>query len=268
MKKILSVMLILSTLGSTAQKTANPTPYAKTITAADLSRHLYIIAGKDMEGRETATRGQRRAAAYIETQFKNIGLEAGNNGSYQMKYPVYQDSLVIAAFEVNGKAFQLDKDFNPFPTAIPATMKFSEIVFIGAEAIDSLKNKNLAGKLVLVIRGNQQQGRNQGAAVSALLDKGVAGILVVFSNYPRSASNRNGSQSLSQFRSSIAPQQFSISENLAQVITGGDFNSIKSNTGAIKTYKADILLEVKKVTTILQSSNVLGMISGTDLKDE
>jgi hypothetical protein len=35
---------------------------------------LYIIAGAEMEGRETATEGQRKAAAYIEKHFKSIGL--------------------------------------------------------------------------------------------------------------------------------------------------------------------------------------------------
>jgi hypothetical protein len=51
-------------------KMPDPKKYAASITTEDLSRHLYIIAGAEMEGRETATEGQRKAAAYIEQHFK------------------------------------------------------------------------------------------------------------------------------------------------------------------------------------------------------
>ena len=71
----------------------NPVPFGNTITTDDLKRHLYIIAGAEMEGRETATNGQRKAAAYIENQFRVIGLAPGNKENYQMQYPVQQEGL-------------------------------------------------------------------------------------------------------------------------------------------------------------------------------
>jgi len=37
--------------------------YASTITSNDLKKHLTIIAGEEMEGRETGTKGQQKAAA-------------------------------------------------------------------------------------------------------------------------------------------------------------------------------------------------------------
>src|SRR5215213_4962940 len=113
MKKLLVLALSLSALNVFAQKVGKADAYAKTITADDLRKHLFLVASAEMEGRETATPGQKKAAAYIETQFKNLGLQAANNGSYQMYFPVYQDSLISASLEVNGKNFQLDKDFNP-----------------------------------------------------------------------------------------------------------------------------------------------------------
>src|SRR3954471_15539136 len=179
MKKILLLVLGLSTLQSFAQKVANPQAYAKTITADDLRKHLFIIASKEMEGRETATPGQKRAAAYIETQFKQLGLQPGNNGSYQQYYDVLQDSLTDASFEVNGQSYKLDQDYNVGPSTIAATMRFSEVVFVGANTADSLKNANLAGKLVLLM-GAAPAGRGQAAGIyGQLLSKGVAGILSV-----------------------------------------------------------------------------------------
>src|SRR6476469_9892421 len=107
MKKLLLSVLALSTLQAFAQKAANPDAYAKTITPADLKQRLFIVAGADMEGRETATPGQKKAAAYIESQFKAMGLQPGNNGSYQLQYDVFQDSLTDTKLEVNGQSFQL-----------------------------------------------------------------------------------------------------------------------------------------------------------------
>ncbi|MEY5046572.1 MAG: hypothetical protein RL713_1797, partial [Bacteroidota bacterium] len=102
---------------ATAQKQTtkipDPKKYAATITTEDLSKHLYIVAGAEMEGRETATEGQRKAAAYIEQHFKSIGLIPGNNGSYQQHFPVYRDEVGGAEVVVNGKSFEMGKDFVP-----------------------------------------------------------------------------------------------------------------------------------------------------------
>ncbi len=52
--------------------------FGNSIRAENLSKDLYIVAGKSFEGRETATEGQRKAAAYIEQVFKSLGLKPGN----------------------------------------------------------------------------------------------------------------------------------------------------------------------------------------------
>jgi hypothetical protein len=269
MKKILVLVLTLSTLHGFAQKTAKPDGYAKIISPADLKKRLYIVAGADMQGRETATEGQRKAAAYIESEFKSLGLQPGNKDNYQQFYNIYQDSLVDAKLEVNGQGYQLDKDFNVSGNNIPATMRFSEVVFVGANAVDSLKNSNLAGRVVM-IAGAVPQGRSaQGGIYSILLSKGVAAIISIGSNYPRTTpASRKGFQTMSLFRRNINPQVFTVSESIAKSILGNDYDQTKSNTSLIKSFNTEILLEVKKETLSAQSSNVLGLLPGTDLKDE
>src|SRR4051812_8786210 len=178
MKKLFAIVLLLPVLIASAQKKNDPTTFAKSITPDDMKKHLYIVASKEMEGRETATAGQKKAAAYIESQFRSLGLQPGNNGSYQLYYDVYQDSLTNATLEVNGQPFQLDKDFNPNLGNYPASLKFSEITFIGSGAADSVKNMNLTGKLVMVI-ATAPQGRGGGGGnniLSQLANKGIAGV--------------------------------------------------------------------------------------------
>lgn len=261
MRKLFFLVLFLPFLVF-AQKGTKPDAYAKTITATDLKKHLYIIAGPEMEGREAATEGERRAAAYIENEFRRIGLQPGNNGSYCQYFNIYQDSLVDVRLEVNGQAFSLDKDFNPLPTNIAATHAFSEVMYIGNNVSnDSLRNADLAGRLVMV-SGNLT-GRNE-----LLRSKGVAAILTVSAAYPRTRPlPRLGNQSLNYFKRTIWPQAFNVSETVAKAVLGDAFEGGKTAISA-KIVAANVLLEVQKVAKTLQSSNVIGLLPGTDLKDE
>jgi hypothetical protein len=145
--------------------------------------------------------------------------------------------LTNATLEVNGKAFQLDKDFNPSIGNIPATLRFSEVVLIGSNSIDSIKNANLAGKLLIIVgivpSGSRAQG---GGLLGALQSKGIAGILSVSSVYPRSNPlNRKGNQTINGFRRSVAPQQYSISECERQCFNCKNF-SCQYFTGCKENY--------------------------------
>ena len=111
MRILFMAMALAAATAATAQKIADPRPFANSITPDDLKKHLLIVAGPEMQGRETATEGQRKAAAYIETQFKALGLIAGNSGNFQLGFPIYQDSLVSAGITINGKQFALATDF-------------------------------------------------------------------------------------------------------------------------------------------------------------
>lgn len=48
--------------------------YSRTITAEDLSSHLYFFASDFFEGRETTTRGQKLAAHYLAAQYSKMGV--------------------------------------------------------------------------------------------------------------------------------------------------------------------------------------------------
>ena len=179
MKKLLLIGSLCLTVTAFTQKTAKPDGYAKSITAADLKKHLYIVAGPEMEGREAATEGERKAAAYIENEFKRVGLEPGNNGSYRMYFPIYQDSLLQSSLEINGVKYELDKDYNLSVSNPASTLAFNQLVFLGPNVpADTIRNMDLAGRLVVV--SGTMQGRNE-----ILRSKGAAAVFSVMGNYPR-----------------------------------------------------------------------------------
>ncbi|WP_205512874.1 M28 family peptidase [Longitalea arenae] len=288
MRRMFLVMAIAATAAAQAQKIGDPRPFANSITPDDLKKHLYIVAGAGMEGRETATEGQRKAAAYIEDQFKSLGLQAGNKGNFQAPFPIYQDSLISAAIEVNGKQFALATDFSiNINMSHTSTLLGSEVLFAGFGTTDSSQNAykdlNAQGKIVLVMQGaappasggtsaGSRTRFNQFAVVDAALKKGAAAILMVQSGFPRRSLPNKGGQHLHGFKKTILPNTYYISEEVAKAIMGSDYETAKEagRNGYLqpKTYEANIKLEIKKELNELTSTNVIGFLEGGDKKDE
>src|SRR5207244_2694624 len=75
-------------------------------------------------------------------------------------------------------------------------------------------------------------------------------------------------QYLSAFKRSIAPQVFTISDRVAQNLLGNAYDAAKSNQALVQTVQARVQLDVQKETIRGQSSDVIGVLPGTDLKDE
>lgn len=48
--------------------------YMKSITPGDLKKHLYIVAGDEMQGRNTGEEGQKKAGKYLIEQYKKDGI--------------------------------------------------------------------------------------------------------------------------------------------------------------------------------------------------
>lgn len=269
-----------------AQKKANPQKIAATITEADLRRHLEIIAGPEMEGRETATEGQRKAAAYIEQHFKSLGLLPGNNGSYQMEYPVYRDVLKGASLLVNEHPFAVNSEFQPFSQFCRnGEQYFSEVVFVGHgivdEGYDDYKDIDVRGKAVLILdgapssfsstkRGFRAPSSFYGKYMSAVR-KGAAAVLMVGQGFPRKEAANPGNMYLNLYAPLQAPGFFMISAGVAKAIAP-DYEQLaeagKAAAVAVKTYQANVALSVDKEVQHLKSSNVLGYIEGSDKKDE
>ncbi|MCW3119224.1 MAG: peptidase [Chitinophagaceae bacterium] len=287
MQKIIVVILFFPVLAIQAQKSFNPVSFAKTITADDLKKHLYIIASKEMEGRGTPSPGLDRAADYIENHFRSLGLLPGNNGSYRLQYPVYKDSMTGATVTVNEKSYEINKDFQPTGnTNYTAEMRFSEIVFAGYGIVDGdrddYKDLNVSGKLVLILDGapaDYKPSVNGSRSPSSWFGKynnaqkkGAAALLVASTGFPRKIPAVSAQYNLNGYQKNMFPLLFTISAAVAENMLGDEgkniFDKMKTSPLAKKTYKANIGLGYSKVTTLAYASNVMAVLEGTDLKDE
>jgi hypothetical protein len=166
---------------------------------------------------------------------------------------------------VNGQRFSPGKDFNVNQNNIPAKQAFSEVVLIGTNVpVDSIKPFSLSGKLVIVAGEKRmlRTGRRALPRLEAIKNSNPAAIIYIDLEY-----TDGSSMMLSSFKKNIIPQQFTITENLAKSIIGNNYqNAITLVTPTV--YQSNILLHVEKMTKKLQSSNVIGILPGTDLKDE
>src|SRR3954468_3350424 len=98
MKQLLIVPFLFFSIAVIAQ---DKNKYADLVKAETLKKHLTIIASDEMQGRETGTEGQRKAAAYIEQQFKQLGLShPASLSGYQQEYPLFKDSLLKGELEI------------------------------------------------------------------------------------------------------------------------------------------------------------------------
>jgi len=78
MKYTLTSLLVLTIASSFGQmeikKQIEPTKYISSISASELKKNLDIVASNEMEGRETGSKGQKKAGEYLISQYKKAGI--------------------------------------------------------------------------------------------------------------------------------------------------------------------------------------------------
>jgi Zn-dependent M28 family amino/carboxypeptidase len=301
-KQMLSLLFSTAVLTALAQPAA-PDKYGALITKEDLQKQLTIIAGADMQGRETGTEGQRKAAAYIVTQFKAFGLvPAPGTDNYQQYYAVGYDSLLHSQLVIGDNTLLQGKDYiDEIANNNNGSITAKEIVFagygIGDEKYDDYTGKDVKGKVVVFFAGEPKQdgayfisgskgystwtypgGLTQKAALAK--QKGAIGIIVINATLDTITANAARYAKKSNTRL-IKPDGESINcvtiaGGSAKSILGDDFfatillkakNNELLNTSAFsKKLKIKYDYAEQKIST--NASNVAGYIEGTDKKDE
>jgi len=141
-------------------------PFSTAITAQGFRAYDKAISSDTMDGRKPGTPGGERATQWIVEQFKQLGLEPGNHGSWFQKVPTVStalenpDGVKLTVGEDGGsQSFDFGKDMVAMTLqAKPhVTIKDSDIVFVGY-GVDApewnwndYKNLDVKGKTVVVL---------------------------------------------------------------------------------------------------------------------
>lgn len=261
---------------------ADPARYGALITAADLEENLRIIASDALEGRETGTRGQKMAAAFISYEFEAMGLKPPVNGSFYQPFALYKSIPGEVYVTVGGSRFSNFQDVIYYGNDYSGGEVTTPVVFVGKSRPQDLEGLDIQGKAVLIMLGADENYREAVARVRAK----HAGMVFVqntstageFLSYAHQFEAFLSGGRLTLSKPQIADKAkglFFVSPAVAGKIFDTSFDALAAATSpeakknALKkikpgkvTYKTSV--EIKTV----DSENVLGFLEGSDKKDE
>jgi Zn-dependent M28 family amino/carboxypeptidase len=170
-----------------AGSTADADTASQAITAAGLLQHIEDLSADSMQGRAPGTPGEQMATAYIESQFKSLGLKPGNpDGSFVQKVDlVGYTAHPTATLSAKGKtvALRYPDDFiaNSRHERPETKVDNSDIVFVGYGIVapeygwDDYKGLDVKGKTILMLVNDPQvKLANDTATLDTAMFKGKA----------------------------------------------------------------------------------------------
>ncbi len=132
--------------------------------AADVMKHTKVLASDEFEGRAPATKGEELTIAYLEKEFKDLGLQPGNNGSYFQTVPVTEITTdPNTTLHLQGGKYSVDlaygKDMmvGTQQQIESVAVKDSDLVFVGFGIVAPERNWNdyagidVKGKTVVIL---------------------------------------------------------------------------------------------------------------------
>ena len=269
-----------------------------TITAAEMSEHLHILASDDFQGRETGTEGIEKAAQYISRHLDKMRLpKVGEDNSHYQNVAFTFTSWGTNEVTVGDQSYRQLWDYIGFPNkSISQSLESNEMIFAGygisTSNYDDYANKDVAGKIVLVFDGAPNEVTVSEGPLGyeekrqTAHDKGAA-MLLIISNDIKAVINANRRLMVNRvtelgdktkMMGDNHTNMLLISTNMAKQILGETEDQVIANRDMIKktgqpqqsisVTSPNISFDQVVDREVLIGKNILGYIEGTDLKDE
>ena len=144
-----------------AQTALPPERASATITAADVARHVGVIADDSMLGRDTPSRGLDLTARYVADQFRRFGLRpGGDQGGWFQRYPITRRrfepaaSRVVLASGGTEAIARFDRTARFVQGAVPAGPLTGAVVLVGGTLDpDDVSRMSLRDRIVVYAPG-------------------------------------------------------------------------------------------------------------------
>ncbi|MBM78026.1 MAG: peptidase M28 [Crocinitomicaceae bacterium] len=170
--------------------------YSKQISKQDLFKDLSVLASDSLEGRETATKGQKKAAEYIKNHFIKNNIKSVFDTSYYQQFEVNVFDFTNVSLKINNNDLKLVDDFFVIGSPKKTQQKNISVVDVnyGIEnnKINDYLNKDVSGKVVMMMDGlpkNIQDYNiidgNWRNKLKIAEEKGAIAILLVVNNYEK-----------------------------------------------------------------------------------
>ncbi|MGL5888275.1 MAG: M28 family peptidase [Bacteroidia bacterium] len=292
---------LFSALQSDTQKDPVRMKYAETVTAADLKRHLDILASDDYQGRETGKKGQKMAAEYIRGCFENMGIPKLSTGGYYQDVPLEELIPGNGTVTAGTATFSFDKDFYYTSGIDDQELNAQELVFAGYGI--SAKNWNdygklsLRGKFVMIladepvdasgkshITGKTEKSdwtNQRRMKINAARERGAKALLIVVPDFEKRKADMHHAIETTTLilkgeKVEARMPVIYISPEMANAMAGNrkkTIQQVQSRINAKKksasfVVKNEFSMTIKRERRQIVTENVLGFIEGSDLKNE
>ncbi len=182
----LSIAGCAKTSSASGVSTAALDSAAQAITPDGILQHIKDLSADSMEGRAPATPGEQKAIAYMQAQFKALGLAPGNpDGTYLQNVDLMgYTSQPTASFTARGKhiALRYPDDYiaNSRHDRPETNIDNSDIVFVGYGVVapeygwDDYKGVDVRGKTILMLVNDPPVRLPNDTALDTTMFKGRA----------------------------------------------------------------------------------------------
>lgn len=130
-----------------SQKSIN---YLDNIDSLRIKHHVSVLANDSLEGRNTGDLGQKKAAKYLQEEFRKIGLDSLSEGYFQKFYLLEKNKNGNVKIGKKKLIFSKDFGFLSYFLEYNTTFKVDKILDLA-----ELKNNNYDGIENLVIYANE-----------------------------------------------------------------------------------------------------------------
>lgn len=259
--------------------------YARTITEGDLNNYLSILASDALEGRDTGSRGQKMAAAFIREHFRDNRLKPivvdKQDSAYFQTMDLYRNYYDEVYLEVDGKKFH----------------NLDQLAFIGNA------NKPEAESYILQFVGDGEEQDYAGLEVQDQIvafyattvdervrkmktarDLGAAGVLVLYVETKaefeefldrnshilesKSVSKESGNAGSSTIFITSVEQLPALLGTTRQKLDKAYLKSQSASKSPFKKLNHEVRIKIEKVSERFETENVLGLVEGSDKKEE
>ncbi|MCB0496906.1 MAG: M28 family peptidase [Cyclobacteriaceae bacterium] len=283
MKKLGIILLLFSVVLPVFGQEELMKQYAAGIDQPEMKEILTIIASDALEGRETGTRGQKMAAAFIADYFHEIGLKpvvpTPGGLSYYQKFDLESSQAGTTYLKIGDKTYANGEDVLYYGTANMSKPATGQTVYVGKGTDEDYAAVKTEGKVV-VLDGSDGFFQQWRAARDKAFENGASLVVIMAKNKDKDFKNmldhygsyfmssrlgfKQENQDVNAGAFLVAPTTAaallnSTSEKMAKAVEEKRPDKIKGNS---------IEYLSTRETTTVETENILGYLEGTDKKDE
>ncbi len=306
MKQLLGLFLIVF-LTNSCTLAQSPSRYTEELTEEHARKHLTILSSEAYEGRGTGQAGGHKAARYIADHFNEYGLTPIIKDSYFQSVGLRRTSYKINAFGISNIPLTLGRDYFVQGDNTFQNFDAREIVFVGYGIQDSrydeLKGIDIKGKVVLLLNEDEPIDSNGLSVITGKKYKSewtvnrFKRIQAVLKHKPQlilatgkmarqmiqQGNNRNLLGRIQLDDHTVEPKEVSQRTPIVYITESIADKILKQAQTSLQEFKNKVDSTFKPTTSYipltlhasmgilsekLNDPNVLGLVEGTDLKDE